>query len=302
MPAMERILIKRIAALSSCALLLVGCTTPPGTRINPTRMHVAESTPYGSLSKASDPSVVPKQVSDAEALPASRYFAAMNTAKDSAGGKDAAALAAYVQSGITVTQAYCLRWFQRLSDQGLVKDYTDGNINVLRQLGTALLGIGKASSVLVSTYGAGNTAYEGLSKNYEDSFLLAPTSRKVKAQVMGLLDAEAAKLTEEKPPKSFDEAYVRLERYADLCTQSTAREIVNNALDQGRASIDDTDGKVRITPSSVAVEAAKALANDDKRKLQTERDTASRELTKVSNDLATTKAAMQKEQDSLAQQ
>lgn len=75
-----------------------------------------------------------------------------------------------------------------LSDRQLTKNFEDANYNVIRQLGTALLGIGGANPVIVSTYGAGNTAYEGISGNFEASFLVAPNGRKVKEKVIQLLD------------------------------------------------------------------------------------------------------------------
>ena len=279
--------------MGATLLALGGCATPPDIRINPTRMHVAPNSPFGSLSSPSAPSVAPESVKAAEALPAARYFTAMNNAKtqESDGTR-----AQFIETGIGVVQAHCLRWFQRMSDQGLVKAYSDGNVNIIRQLGTALLGIGKANSIIVSTYGAGNTAYEGLSKNFDDSFLLAPNSRKVKNQIMGILDSEATKLrSTDKGPKNFDQAYVALERYADLCTHATAREIINDALDQGTAKIAD-DGKVRVEPSDKALQRAsedgRKAAVDEKLKAEAERDGlrsaagATERMLKIQADLA----------------
>lgn len=246
---MKMVFVSKIIAVAG-VFMISGCVTPPGTKINPTRMHVADTSAYWFSKKPSDYSIDKNDVEGAEKLPAARYFSNMKAAKDNDTLENRKA---YVLSGIVLTKAYCLRWFQRLSDQSMVKNYADGNMNVIRQLGTALLGIGNASSPIVATYGASNTAWEGLSKNFEDSFLVAPSSNKVKLQIMNMLDVEARKIMKE-TPMSFDEAYIVMERFAELCTHSSAREVVNAAIDQGQAKFQD--GKVRIEPDNYRVNDA----------------------------------------------
>lgn len=276
---MKIVFVSKLVAVAG-VFMISGCVTPPGTKINPTRMHVADTSVYRFGKKPSDSSVSQVDVEAAEKLPAARYFANLKAARED---DTLEKRRAYVVSGITVTKAYCLRWFQRLGDQSMVKNYTDGNMNVIRQLGTALLGIGNASSPIVATYGASNTAWEGLSKNFEDSFLVAPSSNKVKLQIMNMLDVEANKIIE-KIPLSFDEAYILIERYAELCTHSAAREIVNAAMDQGQAKFQD--GKVSVVPddsvTKKAIEDAKLSAENETKKVLLERNLANASLA-VSN-------------------
>lgn len=259
--------------------LLPGCAaiSPDATPINPPMMHKHVAPAFGSGASSSNPasestigakSVAITSAKEAEALPVGLYYEAMTAARSATGTATSTAIQAYVDAGVTLVNSYCIRWFQTLSEQGVLKGYVDGNSNVIRQLGTALLGIGKASSYIVGTYGAANTAYAGLSQNFGESFLVAPNSRRVKAQVLNLLDQGEQALngkTKGVPaPATFTEAYRRLERFADLCTHSTAKEIVNNALEQATASI-APDGKISLRPTDAALATASATYALEKR-------------------------------------
>jgi hypothetical protein len=248
--------------LSLCACASVSHET---THINPPAIHRASDN-NPALPKGIGVASEVKSAPEAEALPTLEYYAAMNAAR--AASNDPAAIARYVDAGVTLVNSYCLRWFQHLSEQDVKKSFNSENFNVVRALGTAFLGLGNANSLIVSAYGASNTAYESYSKNYSDAFLLAPNSRKVKAQVLSLLDTRADELLGKptaanggkpsvSPPETFSEAYRKLERFADLCTHSTAKEIVNSALDQSAAAA-AADGKISLEPTSKALKAADA--------------------------------------------
>ena len=47
------------------------------------------------------------------------------------------------------------------------------DFNIIRQLGTALLGIGSASSSIVAVYGAANTAYSGIVETFSREKIVA---------------------------------------------------------------------------------------------------------------------------------
>lgn len=247
-------------SLSACASF-----SPETTSINPPSIHrVSDNKPVVPEGTTVESKV--QSAPQAEAVPIIEYYAAMNAAR--AASTDPVIVSRYVEAGVTLVNSYCLRWFQHLSEQNVKKAFNTENFNVVRALGTAFLGLGNANSVIVSTYGASNTAFESYSKNYSDAFLLAPNSRKVKAQVLSLLDTRGdellgnAKASDDGKlpppvPKTFSEAYRRLERFADLCTHSTAKEIVNSALDQSTA-VATVDGKISLGPSLDALKVAKA--------------------------------------------
>mgnify|MGYP000868704208 FL=1 len=247
----------RCATLALLTAATAGCSSlsPKGIDVNPVAIHKASPSQVVSTATGTVTSAV-----QAELVPVQAYYTALTAARSATGSATTTAIRDYVDAGITLVNSYCLRWFQSLSERDVVKSFEDGNFNVIRQLGTALLGLGKANTYFVTTYGATNTAYEGISKNFSDAFLIAPNSRKVKAQVMSLLDAREKELLETaKAPRTFAEACRRLERFADLCTHSTAKEIVNNALDQSKATAED-DGRITLSPTSDAINRATTQA------------------------------------------
>lgn len=283
---------------------MTACTSLPHdtNHINPPAIHRADS--YESSTAKASPTVEKQVVgnaSQAENIPIDDYYKALQAARDARPTDDQKTLVEnYVQAGITLVNSHCLRWFQYLSEQDIKKSFNDQNFNVIRALGTAFLGIGNANSVIVSTYGASNAAYEGYSKNYGDAFLLAPNSRKVKSQVLSLLDNRAKRLLGDKTvkdkdkdteeaPKTFSEAYRKLERFADLCTHSTAKEIVNSALDQSVANA-TTDGKINLTPT----DSAAALADVKRDKELFEARVITEQAQKRQADFDSQKATLEK--------
>lgn len=150
----------------------------------------------------------------------------------------------YVAEGIGLVNAYCRRWFQGLDDTSRMLAYQNKNVNVITQLGTAALGIASASALAVTSYGAATTAYAGISENFNSAFLVAPTASKVKDHIESVMKTEAASLKTDSGTLSFKEAYSRLERYADICTHSRAKAIVDSALDLTKTQTAPVTGQV----------------------------------------------------------
>ncbi|MPZ43251.1 MAG: hypothetical protein GEV05_07610 [Betaproteobacteria bacterium] len=232
-----------VAFLSGCAL--------PGSRgraelLNPRPIHV-------SADPASD-------AAKAENIPADSYYKALELARTtyseaSATRKDAGAIANYVDEGIGLVNAYCLRWFHRIDDVRRQVDLEGRDWNIVRQLGTAILGIAGANSNWVAAYGAGNTAYEGVLQNFNDSIVAGPTTKKIKGRVFALLEESASVLRTQGAEGSlpFPEAYSRLERHADICTFSTIRELLDSSLAQTQSTIDAKTGEIRSKPRELDV-------------------------------------------------
>jgi hypothetical protein len=204
--------------------------------MNPTKIHTAYSTDSDAY-KASK-------------IPVDDYYHALQVARttyatDASGNvtkvtkADHEAVENYVDEGIGLVDAYCLRWFQRLDDMNRLLDYQNKNVNVITQLGTALLGIGKASSNVISGYGAANTAYAGASENFNSAFLVAPTAARVKDHIQSVMRDEATALRSDAATLDFKQAYTRLEQYADLCTHTRAKAIVDTALDLTKTNLNE---------------------------------------------------------------
>lgn len=227
---------RRLVALlaASTVLVLQGCGALSSRKddtasiLNPRKIHTAFDTQSAAYK--------------AGQIPVSDYYAALELARskyqvESTGAvtkvakADQGLVENYVSEGIGIVDAYCYRWFQGLDDTSRLLAYQNKNVNVITQLGTALLGIAGATAALVTGYGAGTTAYAGLSENFNSAFLVAPTASKVKEHIVSVMNAESAQLRSDAPALNFKQAYSRLERYADLCTHARAKEIVDTALD-----------------------------------------------------------------------
>lgn len=288
-------------AILAFALLVQGCSSfsSKGIAVNPIAIH--QASPSQPISTATGTVISGNQ---AELIPVQAYYAALTVARTATGSGTTTAIRDYVDAGVTLVNSYCLRWFQSLSERDVLKSFEDENSNVIRQLGTALLGLGKANTYFMTSYGAANTAYEGVSRNYGDAFLLAPNSRKVKAQVLRLLDAREKELLgsadseKSSTPKTFTEAYRRLERFADLCTHSTAKEIVNNALDQSKSTAEE-DGRITLKPTDSALATATAQAVATAKTDQAKAEAANQPL---KDTIRTLQSALSRQSDATTQQ
>ncbi|MEN9869000.1 MAG: hypothetical protein RL748_4590 [Pseudomonadota bacterium] len=225
---------KAIYLIAFATLQLSGCTLvntrETSSLLNPHKIH-------------EDRNVLRKDAHRAALIPIEDYYKSLQLAKTTYEG-DANAVTEfkmanqkyvvnYVNEGIGLVNSYCRRWFQEIDDTQRLLTLQDKNVNVISALGTALLGIGKANANVITGYGAANVAYTGYSDNINTTFLVAPSTTRVKEHIEVLMNAEAEKLLKETTDNqvNFKQAYTRLERYASFCTHSQARQIVNNALE-----------------------------------------------------------------------
>ena len=177
-------------------------------------------------------------------IPITQYYEALKKAQNKAKGTDE--ISNFVDKGIGLTSAYCLRWFQRLDEVQRRLDLQEKDFNVVRQLGTAFLGIGKAIPNWVTGYGAVNTAYSGIAENFNEAILAGPTTAKIKSQVLEMLQQSEAKLRRDSEAKTltFAQAYSRIELHADTCTYSTVRNMLDSSLASTKARRDPETGNI----------------------------------------------------------
>lgn len=199
--------------------------------LNPKKIHTA----------ASDSDAA----SRAEEIPIDDYYNALQLARTKYTATDilksnSSLIENYVNEGIGLADAYCRRWFQKLDDMNRMLAFQTKNVNIISQMGTTLLGIGHASASWVTAYGASNTAFAGVSENVSGAFLVAPTSARVQEHVDTLMSSEATALRAKSSTLTFKEAYSELERYADYCTYSRAKQIVDAALSITTTNLNNT--------------------------------------------------------------
>ncbi len=284
----------KIIFCSLLMLLLSGCGTIKNpfsddsvySGISPPKIHVYQE----SISKKEPISKVANKIKEAELDPFDRYYAALREAKSDPANP--AKIQDYVNKGVTLVNESCRRWFDSLAEAQIRFGLTQNNQNVIQNLGTTLLGFGKANSLVTGTYGAAFTALNGFEGNFAQSFLIAPNSEGVKEHIFSALNQRANQLLGKRngnekvgtdwlsdKPTDFDSAYRALSEYAGICTQQTARKIVNAALGETTTKISANDGgQIAITPKDGAIEAAKVAARENAeielKKLQDQYSTA----------------------------
>jgi hypothetical protein len=245
----------RLALCVAAVTALAGCALP-GKRerielLNPRPIHTSADS-NSNAARAGE-------------IPVESYYKALELARTrytetTAQRMDSAAIQNYVDEGIGLVDAYCLRWFRRLDDVQRQVNIEGGDWNIIRQLGTALLGIGSASSNWVALYGAGNTAYEGIRQNLSESILAGPTAKKIKGRVFALLQQSASELRQEAQLLPFPQAYSRLERHAEVCTFATVRELLDSSLAQTQSEINVETGELRSSPRELVTLTEPQLA------------------------------------------
>ena len=268
-----------LASLEGCSALnmvKVGFRTDPA-RDNidgPQRLHsqVASSE---ALAKTKLDDL--KAYGDSAATPLVNYFAAMRnaypTVTDSCDRQKVecakAALPAnlenYMSAGIGLVNDYCDQWFEVLERSEKRLNYEVQNDNIIKQLGTTLLGIGGASRVIVAGYGAFNTATAGFEDSFKGAFLFAPSANRAHVLVKAALVAKAEQLQQKfvssnahKPV--FIEVYNDLVSYGEVCTDATARRLITDSVSAATATV-SRDGSVVVQPniSQEAIVAALTL-------------------------------------------
>lgn len=159
----------------------------------------------------------------------------------------------YLGAGIGLVNDNCDRWFEILERSEKRLNYEVQNDNIIKQLGTTLLGIGGASRAIVATYGALNTATAGVADSFKGAFLFAPSANRAHVLVKTALVAKAEQLKQKfgssnarKP--SFIEVYNDLITYGEVCTDGTARRLITDAVSAAIATV-SRDGTVVVQPN-----------------------------------------------------
>lgn len=253
-----------VAAILVCLFSACGTLVPDRRQLeklgNPQSLHDAD---------AADARAV-----DAARLPVDDYYAALKLARQNY--QDDGFVAAspenvrnYVEEGIALVDVYCRRWFDQLEMAQRRADLAKKDFNIISQLGTALLGLGRVSPDVVTGYGALGTFVSGYSENASVAFLLAPTTKNVRDKIMQLLMQNAQSLRDQAdasdPALSFKSAYVQLERHAAICTYSSARQAADSSLEATDSRVMPS-GRVISTPSVASV--ANFLRDDAGTKLR----------------------------------
>jgi hypothetical protein len=181
------------AAACCTALALQGCSTFTTNELaKPEQLHSAAVGTGGTASPVQQKAIA------AEPMVPLRYYEAM--AEAAAANAAQTKIDTYTREGIAVVELYCLRWFTKLEDEQRRSQLNDTNRNVITQLGTTLIGVGRLHADVTTVYGALNAAVAGYNANISSTFLAAPNAENVKRLTMDALRSRAAQLRDPSSP------------------------------------------------------------------------------------------------------
>ncbi|MEW6704585.1 MAG: hypothetical protein AB1430_07030 [Pseudomonadota bacterium] len=239
----------RPALWLASAASLAGCGHfSPTELVNPTQIHHTRRLPAGV-----SPTPLQQEAIDAASAVPVRYYEALKAAQQAPA--DAQKIEAYLREGIAVVQLYCLRWFARVADEQRNLQVAETNWNVITQLGTALIGVARLHSDVTTAYGALNTAVGGFNANLNNAFLIAPNAENVKRLTLEALGQRAALLTDSGSalrPQRFSDAYVQLEKLADVCTYQEVKRLTTESVDNSEPKVHPQTGTVKVVSAQVS--------------------------------------------------
>lgn len=148
-------------------------------------------------------------------------------------------VAALIEAGIGAANANCRAWFALTSDAERKFTQGRGNVGILENAITAVLGLTQASSTLVSAYGIGAAGYEAYTNNFEAS-VLSIGHPDIQASLRSLMDSSAANLRASESTMTFPQAIDALDAYAALCSYQMARAVTSTALNGVNVSVSRT--------------------------------------------------------------
>jgi hypothetical protein len=251
--------VRRALSLLLITMLVGACASDPARELsNPRALHR-----FGDLPQSFDPKNLDHRSIEAGRELAIRYYVAMDKAK--APGAPQAAIDEYVAAGIALVEVHCLRWFSAVAEAQRNLQLVDTNRNVISQVGTALIGIGRLHPDVTAVYGVANTAFAGFNANLNNAFLVAPNSESVKRLTMQAVRARAELLAGQNStlrPTRFDTAYAELEKLGDVCTYSEVKRLTTQSVDQSKAHADQNTGEILVAPAATIFQATNAQRVD----------------------------------------
>lgn len=233
-------------------LALQGCATPASDSLaSPPPLHR-----HGNAPETVDPKNPEHLALQAGFEMTTRYYRALDKAK--ADGASQQAIDHYVDQGIALVEVHCLRWFSLVAEAQRKLQLGDTNRNVISALATSLIGIGRLHPDVTAVWGAGMTATAGFNANVGSLYLAAPNAENVKRLAMSALHESAAHLAAggSKRPKTFAEAYARLEAHADLCTHAEIKRLTTQSVENASVNVSSETGEANAVPKPELVKSA----------------------------------------------
>lgn len=139
------------------------------------------------------------------------------------------AVFALVDAGIAAANSNCRSWFSAVSAAELRFAQGEGNLGVVENAITGVLGAAKASYGLITGYGIAATALEGYNQNFRSS-VLGIADYDLQSKITEIMAERAAAMRAAGRTMTYPQALDAIDAYAGLCTPQAARATVKSAM------------------------------------------------------------------------
>lgn len=236
-----------------CLIGAVGCKVPNPYTMNPdptlSDKHVKEFASVGIDSEQ----IVAKAGTFRHALKAS-----------SASPSDPALALTYMDTGVTVADIYCERYFRRLAVQHADQKAGRGALNIADAATSGILGATGAAADTISIVSVLFSAGEAQYENIDAAYLVSPNISFVERLVTEARQTLYQEIVSDGGPKNYAQAERRLIAYHKLCTFNGVNRLVDEAIAAGKPVVrSDSNTAARQRLSATAARGTlDALTNE----------------------------------------
>lgn len=134
-----------------------------------------------------------------------------------------------IDAGIVAANSNCRTWFAAVSNAELRFAQGQGNLGVVENAITGVLGAAKASYGLITGYGIAATALEGYNSNFHSS-VLGMADYDLQAKITEIMAVRAEELRAGARGMTYPQANDAIDAYVSLCTPQAAKATVKSTL------------------------------------------------------------------------
>lgn len=250
------------AYVIALATLFSGCSSISlmGTQsvVSPKRIHTSsdndKNIPF-LISEKKDGDIT---MGDVELIPAKSYYDSLFESKRDPQNKQLAE--SYLETGFSLVDTYCVRWFDKLTENQMKTQFTQKEGNIIRDLGREVLKVANANNYITNSYDAIGIAALDSIDLYAEIALLTPDMYVLRTKVLAALEKNKKELR-----KSFDDnekildfitAYSSLEVHSSICSYAGAKQIASKSLEASKPTqTDPSTGEVSVGATDAAVKS-----------------------------------------------
>jgi hypothetical protein len=129
-----------------------------------------------------------------------------------------ASIAAFLDSGMALTDLFCLDYFNRVTKNHQHRGFTRAFLNDTNGLVSAIMGLTQAGSLATGAVGASFSFANSTAENVESNYMVSVDMASAQELTKDAMSKLAAHYRDKAPPATYYEAERDLANYASICT------------------------------------------------------------------------------------